>query len=183
MPRDSAQVKIGPGRLFSAPLGTAEPTDLATAWAAAWIDIGYTESGHTFNFSFTAEDITVAEELDPIRVVPTGRAGSVDLSMAQITLNNLKRAFNGGTITVGAGGTFSTYEPPEPSAQVRSMLGWESDDAQERLVWRQVIQTGNIAIPRGKAPAKTLIPVSFKLEKPTGATPFKHIAATALVGT
>lgn len=183
MPRDSVPVRLGPGRLFSAPLGTTEPTDLATAWVAAWIDLGYTDSGHTFNYSFTAEDIPVAEELDPIRVVPTGRAGSVDFSMAQITLANLKRAFNGGTITAGAGGTFSTWEPPEPASQVRTMLGWESDDALERVVWRQVIQTGNIAIPRGKAPAKALIPVSFKLEKPTGVAPFKYFAATALVGT
>lgn len=180
MPRDSAQVKIGPGRLYSAPLGTTEPVDLSTAWGAAWIDLGYTESGHTFNYAFTSEDILVAEELIPVKVLPTSAQGTVDFSMAQITLANMKRAFNGGTITTGTG--FSTYEPPDPAAQVRSMLGWESDDALERLVWRQVIQVGNISIPRGKAPNKALIPVSFKLEKPTGA-PFKHIAATALVGT
>lgn len=182
MPRDSSLIQLGPGTLRAAPLGSAEPADLATAWAAAWIDVGYTEEGHTFAYQFASEDVTVAEELLPVRVVPTTATGSLSFALAQITLENMKRALNGGTITAGVG--FSTYEPPDPSTQVRTMWGWESEDGQERWVFRQCIQVGNVSVPRRKAPAKALIPVEFRLEKPAGAVkPFKSIFATARIGT
>lgn len=182
MPRDSSLIQLGPGTLRSAPLGSTEPIDLAAAWDAAWIDVGYTEEGHTFAYQFSSEDVNVAEELLPVRVVPTTASGSLSFAMAQITLANFKRALNGGTVTAGVG--FSTFEPPDPADQVRTMWGWESEDAQERWVFRQCIQVGNISVPRRKAPAKALVPVEFRLEKPAGAVkPFKAIAATTRVGT
>jgi hypothetical protein len=182
LPRDSALIQLGPGTLRSAPLGSAEPTDLTTAWDAAWIDVGYTDQGHGFAYQFSSEDVTVEEEILPVKTVPTSAVGALTLAMAQVTANNLKRAMNGGTITAGTG--IVTYEPPDPSAQVRTMWGWEADDASERWVFRQCIQVGNVSIPRRKAPNKALIPVEFRLEKPSGSTkPFKAIFSTARTGT
>ena len=99
---------------------------------------------------------------------------SVDFSLAEVTATNLKRAFNGGTITSGTGVVF--FEPPVLGTEVRVMLGFESEDHTERWIFRQCFNNGQIAMPRQKGAAKAVIPVSFMLEKPaTGLNPFRAI--------
>ena len=161
-----AAVKVGPGLLYVAPIGTTEPTTVSAALPSAWVPIGYTDTGSIFNSAMTYEDIEVAEELDPIRTTATKRVISVTFSMAEINAQNWNVAFNGGTITGPTTG-FVTFEPPALGSEQRLMLVWNSDDAQERLLCRRVVQVGSLAIPRGKAPAKAVIPVDFRLEKPT----------------
>lgn len=97
---------------------------------------------------------------------------SVNFSLAELTATNLEYALNGGTISAPAGG-FVTFDPPDPDSIVRMMLGWDADDAQERWVFRKVVNKGTVAIPRRKAPDKALLPFEFSLEKPVGAEPFK----------
>lgn len=173
MPRNSAQLQFGAGRLWIGPLGTTEPVDPTTAPDAAFTDLGYTEDGSQFGSQVTSENIFVAEELDPIKTGVTGRVSTVAFSLAQITAANLKTAYNGGTINTAAGVT--TFDPPAIGAEIRVMLLWDADDATERWVFRQCFQTGSAEIPRRKAPAKALIPVTFTLEKPTGLQPFRAI--------
>jgi hypothetical protein len=175
MPRGTpGQVALGPGYLYIAILGTAEPADLTTPWASVspnWITLGYTAEGSEFTYKPNVDKVEVAEELDPIQYAITGRDLAVKFAMAQITANNMKRALNGGTITTGSG--FVTFEPPDLGAEVRQMIGWESEDHQERWVWRQCFQQGEISIARKKGSDKATIPVEFTLEKPAGAAPFK----------
>jgi hypothetical protein len=60
------------------------------------------------------------------------------------------------------------------------MLGFESEDSQERWIFRQCYQQGSITITRGKGAVKALIPAEFRLEKPvTGSRLFKSIMASA----
>lgn len=180
--RQPTEVRVGPGRLYIAAVGATEPTDLTTAWAAAWTDLGYTEEGHVFNASPTFEPVTVAEEVDPISYQATGREMRVDFALAQVTAENLKRALNGGTVTTGTG--IVTFEPPVPGAEVRCALGWQALDAKERWVWRKCMQTGEVSIARRKAPDKGTIPMSFMCEMVVGGgLPFKAIFDTTLSGT
>lgn len=172
---------LGPGQLFIAALGTTEPTDLTTAWSAVsanWVMLGYTDSASEFHYTPSTEDVEVAEELDPISTQTTGRVSTISFALAQLTATNLKRAMNGGTITGGAG--IVTFEPPDLGTEIRVMLGFESEDSQERWVYRQCYQQGDITITRGKGAAKALISAEFKLEKPaTGLKLFKAIMASA----
>jgi len=171
---------LGPGYLYLAPLGTSEPVDLATAWAsvsAAWVLLGYTDDGSEFDYQLNADPVPVAEELDPISNAPTGRAMSVQFSMAEITATHMKYAFNGGTITAGTG--VVKFEPPALGTELRVMLAFESEDHTERWIYRQCFNTGQIALPRKKGAAKAVIPVVFQLEKPaTGLQPFAAIMAS-----
>lgn len=169
-------VRVGPGRLLVAPLLSTEPVDLSTAWDADWVELGYTEDGSSFTASISNEAIPVAEEFDPIRYETTGREMRVEFALAEITADNLSTAMNGGTLTTGTG--IVTFEPPEPGEEERVMLGWEATDSSERWVFRQCLQAGDVAIARRKAPAKATIPATFRLEKPTGAAPFKAIFDT-----
>lgn len=174
---------LGPGSLYIAVLGTPEVVnnDLTTAWAtvsANWIALGYTAEGSTFNYSVDTENVEVAEELDPVAVALTSREMNVDFALAQITAKNLKTALNGGTITAGSGAV--TFEPPALGEEVRTMLGWESEDHTERWIYRKCLQVGGMEISRAKGAAKATIGCSFKLEKPTdGSAPFKAILSLA----
>jgi hypothetical protein len=173
---------LGPGSLYWHLLGGTEPTDLTTAWASVdsgWVALGYTDAGSEFHSQTATDPVEVAEELQEISDQETSRTESVVFSLAQMTATNLKVAFNGGTLTTGTG--IVTFEPPDLGSTVACMLGWQSEDATERWVWRQCKQDGEIVIPRGKGAAKALIPCSFKVQKPaTGLKAWKCILSTPL---
>lgn len=183
-----------PGFLFWAPLATAEPAHAALAstydldvWPAAWINLGATEDGSKFKYSTTVEKIEVAEFFDPVRWQTTGREGSFAFSLANYTLNNVKRVFNGGTLATvsGAAATLSSsWTPPSPGAEVRAMLGWESLDHTVRAVVYQAINSGDVELEFAKAPKKAVLPCEFKFEIPASGIPFKKYAAgVARLGT
>ncbi len=175
-----AALSLGPGFLYLAPIGTTEPVDVATSIAAvsaAWVLMGYTDVGSEFHYQTQTTTVDVAEVLDPLSYQPTSRAGTVQFSLAQITIANLKAAFNGGVVSSGTGVTF--YEPPDLGTEVRAMLLFESEDHTERWVWRQCFQSGDVAIVRAKGGAKAVIPCVFNLELPaTGLRPWRAILAT-----
>jgi hypothetical protein len=172
-------IAIGPGILKLNPtLGSSEPLDLTSPWPAGWIEPGYTAEGSTFTNETTYEDVEVAEELDPVSKAATKRGLTVAFALAEITASNLKRIFNGGTITAGPGGCWY-YDPPALGTEVYVMLGWEANDASERWIWRKCIQTGSVEVTRGKAPAKATLPGSFMLVKPPSVQPFRTILSAA----
>lgn len=172
-------VKVGPGLLYVGPIGTSEPASPTATLPSAWLAIGYTHEGHVFSTETTFEDIDVAEELDPVRTVATKRVTMVTFQAAEITASNMLAALNGGTLASAT--PYVTIEPPDLGAETRLMLFWKSDDNQEGLLCRRVLQVGNIEIPRRKAPDKSVIPMQFRLEIPTGGEAvFKHWLPIAL---
>jgi len=172
---DAFNVKVGPGKLYIAELGTDEPVDLTTVWDAEWIAAGWTDEGHTFTQSPSVDPIEVAELKSPVKYYTGSIEYSLEFALAEITARNLQIALNGGTITTGTG--IKTFQPPAGNAEaVRIMIGWESDSADERWVFRKCFQSGDSAIARQKGPAKATIPMTFNLEIPSGVTlPWKGI--------
>lgn len=176
-----------PGFLWYAPLGTAEPTHAVTgsifsdamSSATGWIQLGATEEGSNFNFQTTFDTVTVAELLDPVKYVTTGRTGSLAFALSNFVMSNVKLALNGGTVTT-TGSTTTTmksYVPPTLGAEVRIQLLWESQDATERLVIFQAINTGQVSLSRRKGADNAAIPVEFSLEVPSSGTPFRYLTA------
>ncbi len=174
---NAGALSLGPGRLFDAPLGTALPADLDDALDAAFKFIGYTEEGSEFSYEISSDPVEVAESLDPVFYRTTGRNGSVTFAMAENTVKNLTRAFNGGDVTRTPSGALA-YTPPEPGTETRRVLIFESEDGQERWVYPQVFQGGSVSLARRKGADKVTIPVEFRLEKPAnGGAPFKAFYA------
>src|SRR6266540_1358753 len=169
-------VLTDPGFLFWAPLATAEPLHAALAssydadtWPVAWINLGATEDGSEFAYESKLEAVKVAEFFDPIRWSTTERSGSFAFNLANYTLNNVKRVFNGGTLATvsGTGVTLSSsYTPPSPGAEVRAMLGWESLDHTLRLICYQTINGGTVKSAFKKAPSIAVLPCEFQFEIP-----------------
>lgn len=183
-------IKTGPGKIYYAPLATAIPTFTAAAskvtgtWTS-WVGVGSTDEGLTYTESTDTENITVAESLYPVSVVTTSKAGAVAFSMAEVSSSNWKLACNGGTVTPsGAGATLlHIYVPPLVGAEVRVMLGFQSYDDTEVLVWPQVFNSGGFETPRSTVAAKAVLPVSFSVELPDPAvltTPYKRWVAGGL---
>lgn len=171
MPRGTpSNVRVGPGILYIAPIGSTEPTDLDTPWDNDFTQIGYTNEGSNFVFDQTFEDVVVAEELDPILVLQTARNISINFQSAELTAVNMQRALNGGSIQTAAG--VVTFTPPGVGEVTYVMLGWEAEDGLERWVFRKCIQAGSVDIPRRRAPDKAVLPMSFRALKPDSATSF-----------
>lgn len=176
-------IRVGPGRLLIAAIGSTEPTDLATAWAGAWVELGYTDAGSTFTFEGTFEDVPVAEEFVPILVLETARNINITVAAAENTARNLQIAFNGGTIDTAPTG-FVTFEPPDAGQYTPVMVGWEADDGLERYLFRKCINTGSVAQARQKAPNKSTIPLTFRgLIPDSGAKPFKAFISDTIGAT
>lgn len=167
---------LGPGVLYTAPIGSSEPTDLVAAWPGSWVQLGYTHEGNAFSYELTVENIEVAEELEPVDIVPTSRAIKVAFSLAEVTATNLQLALNGGTIATPTG--LVTFEPPDTNNMTKRMYGWESNDAEERWIYRKCFNSGTVEIPRRKGADKAVIPFELMLMKPTGVAPFKTLLNT-----
>jgi hypothetical protein len=177
MPLDANAIRVGPGIIYVAPLGTTEPVNLSSAWDVAWVRIGYTDAGSTWTFDQTFEDVMVAEELEPLQILQTARTISLAFAAAEITAVNMQRALNGGTITPSGAppNEIITFEPPPAGTYTPLMMGWQADDNYERWVFRRCVSTGSIEIARRKAPDKATIPITFRATKPTGVQSFKWI--------
>ncbi len=191
MPGTTATPNIltDPGYLFWAPLGTAIPTNTVAgskftdSWTTPWVSLGATEEGSTFSAELEIEAVTVAEFFDPISYRTTGRTQNFAFALADWTLTQVKRVFNGGTITLvsGTGATqLNKYSPPAAGAEVRAMLGWESLDNTVRLICHQTINAGTVEMAFKKAPDKALLPCEFRLEKPASTEPFDLYTAGTL---
>ena len=175
-----AAVKVGPGLIYVAPVGTSEPASPTATLPSSWVPVGYTEAGHVFTVETTSEPVEVAEELDPIRYVNTRRTGTFDVELAEINAQNWNLVQNGGTIGTPTGG-FVTFEPPDLGDEARVAVLWRGDPDNaptEQLVIRQALATGPVAIQRRKAPQKATFAASFRMEKPVAGT--KSFKAWAL---
>ncbi len=177
------KVKVGAGLLYAGPIGTVEPTNLTTPWATVdvdWVPIGYTEEGHEFTSEPSFEPIEVAEEKLPIRYDKNSQEETLSFQAAEMTRENLTRAFNGGTVTTLSGSVVRFERPDVDDEDIYLMLGWESNDGEERWVFRKCIQVGAVSIARRKSPDKALIPMEFRLVVPSpGVLPWTSILETA----
>lgn len=167
---NAAAVRFGkPGKLFIAALGTPEPITVTEAWPAGWVPLGYTDEGSAFNYEISTDNVEVAEELDVLARVTTGRDASIEFALAEITYRNLTIAFNGGIIL--GDGLVWEFEPPDLGNEQRVMVGWDamptvaSNDL--RIIFRQCLQGGSLGLENRKGATKSTIAANFQLEKPS----------------
>lgn len=179
---NAKSVSLGPGYLFAAILGTEKPaltpdgatSTLGAVWAAAWTPLGYTDAGTTQSYAPSYDPVEVAEEVDAIDSIATGREITVSFDAAQNTASNYKLAMNGGTVVVTgtSPNQYTEFTPPALGEETQTMLGWESEKHDEVWVWYQCKQTGSVETARTKGADKALIPMQFTVYKPSDLPPF-----------
>lgn len=188
---ETANIKIGPGTLYAAPLGTGEPVSVTGAWPTGWLPLGFTDQGSSFAFGPTVAPVEVEELFWPVRQAVTAYSGKMTFVLAETTRQNLALALNAGigSTTVaasqGTNGDGSLWqEPPAQGSEVRVMLGWDSIpeagtaavDPYNRIIVRQTIQTGMVTTIHRKGNNKSMYACEFALEFPqTGLQPFRFI--------
>lgn len=172
MARDSTAVLIGTGTLYLAPLGTAFPVDPSVTPVAPWEDVGYSDEGWSFNVERNIEKVEVAEELEPVAILATGRSVHLVGAMAQATLENLKSALGGGTITAVVGPpAYRKFDPPsiESLTSLAALLRTNAPAGKRRDVQiPKVIASAAFEMASKKAPDKTLIESDFEAVKISG---------------
>lgn len=166
--------------------GTVAGSVFTDDWSAVsgWFLGGVTREGTTFAYALETENIESAEYFDPLQIVTTSRTCQFRFDLMVVSATWFKRMMNGGTTsTTGSGATLLTsYTPPAPGAEVRCMLGWESQDNTERFVIEQAFQTGSLEIARNKGAANASYPVEFTAEVPTSNFIFRNFYAGAARG-
>lgn len=180
------------GYLFHGDLGSSLPTNTVAGsvftddWSvlAGWRLLGITKEGSEFSYAVETDNITAAEYFDPLSVVTTGRTVQMKFELQIINMTTIRRMLNGGTLsTTGSGATLlSSYTPPAPGGELRCMIGWESQDNTERLVFEQAFQTGTLTIARKKGAENATLPVEFTAEIPASGFPYRHWGAGASRG-
>lgn len=182
----SAAVRFGkPGKLWVNKTTAVEPTSATEAWPTGWVPLGYTHDGSSFNYDITTENVEVAEELDILARVTTGRNAHVEVHLAEMTYKNLTIAFNGGILTdADQDGSAWSFEPPDLGTETRIMIGWDAwggpitpgtgsppgpgtyPKNDLRWIFRQCLQGGSVVVENRKGNTKSTIAVNFQLEKP-----------------
>lgn len=129
--------------------------------------------------AFTSADIGVAVTGAGI---PAGATITAVTNATTVTLSaNATATASGVTVTL-VGRIGSYYEPPEVGAEIRHMIGWDSEDGSERLVIRRVIQVGNGEIARRKGADFARFNADFALEQPGGGVrPWREYASRSRV--
>lgn len=149
MAKSTSQIVIGAnGSVFVAPVGTTAPADIATAWAAAWVDLGYaSEDGVTFRDSKSTERINVWQMFHAARHIVTEVDTSASFVLRQWSKDTVPFAFGGGTITTTAGPpAHYLYTPPSPEVIQEKAVGIEWIDGTKtyRLVLPRVMVTEGV---------------------------------------
>jgi hypothetical protein len=160
---NSGNVTTGPGWLYVAPLGTAEPTSSSAVLPSAWQEVGFTDAGSTFTTDITSEGIEVAETPDRIATVQTTRVTTIAFAMAETTRRNLLLALGAG---VGVNNA-AVIHLPDFTDLVDVMIVLQAVDG-ARWVFPSVSPSGQISIANQKAPQKRLIAVTFNVNTPSG---------------
>jgi hypothetical protein len=118
MALDSTQCFVaGTGDVYVAAVGSTAPTDVTTAWAAAWKHTGYQEEdGATFGISYDTDPKKSWQSLDPTNYVRTGRASTFKTTMKQWNQVNFPIPFGGGSMSeTSLGSGVYKYDAPTGS--------------------------------------------------------------------
>jgi hypothetical protein len=118
---DATQVRSAiKTELFVAPVGTAMPTDVTTALAAAWVNLGHHDADTTpsLNSESEREEIKSALSYYPVRITETGRMLTSKFKMIQRSADTIRLAFGGGDIVESGTPPAETYTYTPPALGV-----------------------------------------------------------------
>lgn len=183
MARDTTEVLLGPGYMFTAPDGEAMPTLVADEIASDdpggnWEDVGYSEDGWNLVFDSTYEYFTPAEEVDPVNTIKTAQEVHFRGVAAQFSVENIKIAMGGGTITPDVGPpTRQTYTPPSTDGfEYISVLFRTTGPATGGLVRDifipRVISVSSVDIPHTKGANASSVGIDVRAVKKSGSDLF-----------
>lgn len=189
MARDTTEVLLGPGYMYTAPDGEAAPTfsggeTEATSPGGNWVDVGYSEDGWNLVFDISFEFFTPAEETDPIATLKASQEVHFRGVAAQFSMENLKLAMGGGTIATAATPDRKTYTPPATTdfdyfAMLFRTTGISSSGGLARDIFiPRVVSVSSLDIPHTKGANPSAVALDIQAIKKTGSDLFTIVELT-----
>lgn len=117
----TADIIIGPARVFYAPIGEALPDETTVAfggdWAGNWEEIALTKTPFTMNRDLTTVDVMVEQSTLPVKRVATEEKVSFETTLAELTADYLQLAMEGTVTDTAAGASQVGMEELEAGGQ------------------------------------------------------------------
>lgn len=184
---DITNLTMGPGTIYTATYGAAEPSDAqvnTTPAASAWTDVGGTTDGSTLTVNQEYTELAVDQIVDIPGRRLTKRDTQLATNMAEPTLDNLVLALNGGSI-VTTGGSHEVYEPASDTSATQPtyiaiiMDGFTTSSRRRRVVGRRALSIESVGIAY-KKDEQAVFPVTWSMHYVSSSTkPFKVVDALA----
>lgn len=163
--------------LASMYLQSADPDEPATlppntlvlggSWPEPWTPLGATTEGLDFGFSRDSNDITIEEQPNPVDVRTSSLAFNADVTLSEDTLETMRIAYGGGTITTVAGDAETLgYQELEISDEMEDFaFGFEGENQHNlprRVLIPVVKSVGDIETNYRRAEEQRSYAVSFR---------------------
>lgn len=153
-------------------------------WATSnpqWTSIGASESGATVRFSRSTNDISIEEQLNPVDIATTSIDPRIEVTLSEDTLETMKLAYGGGTITTVAPATgVPGYRELTIAEDIEHLtLGLEGENTKtpsgsnvrqwRRILWLDVLSVADVETSYRRSETQRLYAVSFRLVSPISA--------------
>lgn len=165
MPIDATQIVVaGTGKVLTSPLLTAAPTDLVTAFAAGWIDLGYTqEAGVTFTPQWETTDIMAWQSNYPVRRIRVSQSAGLTCTLLQWNKTSLPFTFGGGTVSTPAAGVYKFSPAAAGTVDERELaIEWTDGSKKYRLIVPRGEVSGGGDIPLTRT-GEAGLPITFNV--------------------
>lgn len=184
MPVDATNLIMGPGTLWTGAFGVSEPADtllgLTSDPGAGWRDVGGTNDGVTLTIAQEFEELEVDQLVDVPERRRTKREFTIETNLAEVTLENLVLASNGGTIN-DAITDIRVYEPQDglaatqPTYSALLFDGYSPGGQRRRVIVRKALSTDDVETAYAKDD-QTVYSVTFSAHYVSASIkPFKII--------
>jgi hypothetical protein len=143
---NAGEIRVaGAGRILVAPVGTTAPTDVTTAWAAGWKDLGYTSvDGVKLSKKDKLDPVETWQSVSPARFIYSDRDLTLKFQMLQLNEDTLP-FFMGGDATAETATSSGIYKydlSSEPKFNEKA-LGIEFTDG-SAITYRFVVARGQV---------------------------------------
>lgn len=162
MPVVSTNLIQGPAVVYVAPFGTADPATIATAPAAAWVDVGGTKGGCELNVSSEFATLTVDQIVDIIESRRTGREVTVKTTLAEATLANIAQAIANAAPVANVLELDDGLAAFKPAYSAILIDGIAPGGFRRRIILRKTLATDAVGVAY-KKDDQTVVPVTWKL--------------------
>jgi hypothetical protein len=158
MPVTASNLALGPGDIYSGNFGVTEPADTAinTAPGVGWTSRGGTQDGVNLIVDQKYTALEVDQVVDVVARRLTSRDIQVETNLAELTLDNLKTALNGGTVEVDGDSDTTSYEldyatsATQPGYYALLIDAYGPNSKRRRIVIRKTLSTDKVAFAYSK---------------------------------
>lgn len=150
--------------------------ELGGDWAgvkgdALWTPVGASESGATMRFSRSTTDISIEEQMSAVDIATTAVDPRIEITLSEDTLETMKLAYGGGTITtVAPSSTMPGYRELRIAEDIEHLTlgleGMNTKNKWRRVLWLDVLSVADVETSYRRAETQRLYACSFRLVSP-----------------